>query len=754
MDRPARPRRGSASWRGRTPASRPAGRPTAPRRGRCSSEIKGEAPARRAGEADDPAAQSPAARPRARRARRPRGGRRAAPASGVEAERGGGQPVGEPGVLGQQRAVQVGADARCRAAAAHALEAASGRRCRGPCRTRPSGCAPGPRRVRPPWFSKPASTRGAVRPSSTSIATLPISRGPSSRTVSRSTRPTPGQPLVAELVAVAEQLVAAADAEDHGAAVGRGVQRVALDGREVLARRAPGRGPGRRRGRRGRARPGRRASPSAGAGELEADPAPGAAALEQQQVAAVGVDVHQVGIERADAQGALSHARTTTSEPTCSSVSGIAQRRARRAGRAARLLGLERARRRRWSRRDRRRRSLVRSPSGATTSRRRSIAHARPSSRSATGRLARRSAADLAAGRAAASRPLVGHASSASAMASASDAARARGARARRGEEAGAAARRRSSWIVCIGTVISAKRGSPRSKPRASATTVVDVDARRGRALAQRGEQLARRGRARSTSWPGAREVERDAAGARADVEHRAAPASRGQLPPQRQVGAVARRTRRRARRTASAASSPVRPPRRAAAARAARAAPAARCRWAGRRAGRRRRGERRVEARLEVGLDHVQPPGRRPRTSSAAPARRRACRSRSSGARAARSTSQSASHTQETSRPSAMRSLSTPRRSSSPPSSASVRSTSLAPAGFLTSRIEGRRPARSSVSARPKAGATASQAGDDVVERRRRARGTARRRRARCRRCRGRGAGARRGARRPACAA
>ena len=44
----------------------------------------------------------------------------------------------------------------------------------------------------------------------------------------------PRQPLVAELVAVAEQLVAAADAEQHGAALGRGVQRVALDRGEVL----------------------------------------------------------------------------------------------------------------------------------------------------------------------------------------------------------------------------------------------------------------------------------------------------------------------------------------------------------------------------------------------------------------------------------------------------------------------------------------------------------------------------------------
>ena len=48
------------------------------------------------------------------------------------AERGRGQPVGEPGVLGKQRAVEVGADHRSVGAAADALEAARDRRCRGP----------------------------------------------------------------------------------------------------------------------------------------------------------------------------------------------------------------------------------------------------------------------------------------------------------------------------------------------------------------------------------------------------------------------------------------------------------------------------------------------------------------------------------------------------------------------------------------------------------------------------------------------
>ena len=50
--------------------------------------------------------------------------------------------------------------------------------------------------------------------------------------------------------------------------------------------------------------------------ELEADPAPAAAPLEQQQVAAIGVDVHQVGVQRADAQRVAQARSNTTSLPT------------------------------------------------------------------------------------------------------------------------------------------------------------------------------------------------------------------------------------------------------------------------------------------------------------------------------------------------------------------------------------------------------------------------------------------------------
>ena len=69
--------------------------------------------------------------------------------------------------------------------------------------------------------------------------------------------PEPRQRLLAELVAVAEQLVAAADGEQDGAVVDRRGERLALGLRPCRRRRRAGRGPGRRRCRRGRGRPGR-----------------------------------------------------------------------------------------------------------------------------------------------------------------------------------------------------------------------------------------------------------------------------------------------------------------------------------------------------------------------------------------------------------------------------------------------------------------------------------------------------------------
>ena len=92
------------------------------------------------------------------------------------AERRRDQPVGEPGVLGQQRPVQVGADH----VAVRARPRARRRRCcRGP-RARGRAAVRRPE-VRAPAVVLESGEHAARSPgsSSTSIATLPISRGPS-----------------------------------------------------------------------------------------------------------------------------------------------------------------------------------------------------------------------------------------------------------------------------------------------------------------------------------------------------------------------------------------------------------------------------------------------------------------------------------------------------------------------------------------------------------------------------------------------
>ena len=179
-----RRRRGSPSWRARPPRRpRPPGR--AP--GRTSQASRGYSAVRR--ESCWYSESSTAADPRRGRGRRRAGARgavcvtsrRAARASaqtpaarralrcvasssasssgaelaGLDAERARDQPVGEPHVLGQQRAVQVGADRVAARAPSRPLRPSLP----WPRSTRPRGCWPGPRRVRPPWFSKPASTR-------------------------------------------------------------------------------------------------------------------------------------------------------------------------------------------------------------------------------------------------------------------------------------------------------------------------------------------------------------------------------------------------------------------------------------------------------------------------------------------------------------------------------------------------------------------------------------------------------------------
>ncbi len=141
-------------------------------------------------------------------------------------------------------------------------------------------------------------------------------------------QPEPGQALLAQLVAVAEQLVAAADGEQDGSVVDRRRQRLALardhvggDGTLVAVLAAAeveevvGRGVD--------------ALAGAGGGVGEADPTPLAAPLQEEDVAAVGVDVHLVRVEGEQAElHQASFPSRTTVEPTW--IVGRADRRGAR----------------------------------------------------------------------------------------------------------------------------------------------------------------------------------------------------------------------------------------------------------------------------------------------------------------------------------------------------------------------------------------------------------------------------------------
>ena len=113
--------------------------------------------------------------------------------------------------------------------------------------------------------------------------------------------PDPRQGFAVHLVDVAEQLVAAAHPEDHGAVGGGGSQRVALafdeveSGHALLAvlstahvEEVVGQGIDR--------------VADVGRGDREPDAPPGAAIREDHQVAAVPVDVEAIRVQRADAE--------------------------------------------------------------------------------------------------------------------------------------------------------------------------------------------------------------------------------------------------------------------------------------------------------------------------------------------------------------------------------------------------------------------------------------------------------------------
>ena len=130
---------------------------------------------------------------------------------------------------------------------------------------------------------------------------LPISRGPSDAHGLEVGDPEPLDPLVAELVAVAEKLVAAAYREHHGPVRHGRREPVALrrdhvGGHQPLVAILAAADVDQvvRRGVDPVARPGGRV--------LEADPAPLAAPAQEQDVAPVRVDVHLLGVERQQAE--------------------------------------------------------------------------------------------------------------------------------------------------------------------------------------------------------------------------------------------------------------------------------------------------------------------------------------------------------------------------------------------------------------------------------------------------------------------
>src|SRR4051794_29504257 len=216
----------------------------------------------------------------------------------VETQRGGDEPVGEARVLRQQRAVQVGPD---HVAAAHALEAVA-------------AVVAVAAQHAAEWLLALALSR--VRPAAVVLESGQHPDGPvevdldgdvadQARTGlayrAQVDEADPGELLVAELVGGAGGLVAAAYRQHHLVGLGGGVQSVALDRGHVACtqglvavlpaadvEQVMGVG----------------VDPLAQAGgvQAEAEPAPRTAALQHEQVAAVGVDVHEVGVQRADTQ--------------------------------------------------------------------------------------------------------------------------------------------------------------------------------------------------------------------------------------------------------------------------------------------------------------------------------------------------------------------------------------------------------------------------------------------------------------------
>src|SRR5215207_234941 len=232
----------------------------------------------------------------------------------------GGQVIGKPGVLGQQRTVDVGAE---QVGAVHALEAVAAVVAEaldhaterlGP------GAEPGAAAVilKARDYPRPGPEVDLDRHVSDQSRAL-LAHG------LEVDQPEAGDPLFVELVAVAKELITAADGEQDGAAVDRCGDRVALarqhvGGDDALVAILPAADVDQVVG----VGVDRLAGP--GGSVLEADPPPLTTTLKEEHVAAVGVDVHLLGVQRQQSQLHHAASKTTMVEPTWSSVGGTSIR--------------------------------------------------------------------------------------------------------------------------------------------------------------------------------------------------------------------------------------------------------------------------------------------------------------------------------------------------------------------------------------------------------------------------------------------
>ena len=168
-----------------------------------------------------------------------------------------------------------------------------------PARTRPRAIAPGSSRVRPAWFSKPATVVVTPPPRSTSSRTSPISRLVAGDRLEREHAGAREPRPVASAIAAAEQLVAAADRQGRRPGRNRFTQRLAAAGQvgrderllAILAAADVDEVVVRRRQRVARVDP----------RHLDRVPAEGGPPLEHRDVAAIRVDVEVVRVEVGDA---------------------------------------------------------------------------------------------------------------------------------------------------------------------------------------------------------------------------------------------------------------------------------------------------------------------------------------------------------------------------------------------------------------------------------------------------------------------